>query len=382
MLNKQQGAYHLTYTCQCWLGLRLEFAGSMIVACACLVAVWQHSIRGADEHFAGLGGLSISFALSVTSTLNFAALQTAALDANMVAVERILEYCKVKGEAARSTSNDESLPPNWPADGKIEFDDVQLKYRPGLPLTLKGLNLSIPPRSKVGVVGRTGAGKSTLMVALLRIVELYGGSIKIDDVDIKSVGLKKLRSKIAVIPQDPVLFSGTVRTNLDPFDEYEDVRLFEVLGHVGLYVSLDKVASSSSLSSIGSEKAAGGAGRTQHIKSLSEEVSEGGTNFSVGQRQLLVIARAMLTGATLVIMDEATASVDADTDARIQRVFRSEFKDATCITVAHRLNTIMDSDLVLVMDSGRAAEFDKPSTLLTNEDGIFKSLVDAWEEEN
>merc|ERR1719296_349368 len=143
---------------------------------------------------------------------------------------------------------------------------------------------------------------------------------------------------------------------------------------------MDRSSSRLSLSSHGSDKRAGG--RAQPIKSLSEEVAEGGTNFSVGQRQLLVISRAMLTGASIVIMDEATASVDADTDARIQRVFRSEFKNATCITIAHRLNTIMDSDLVLVMDDGRAAEFDKPSSLLSKEGGIFKSLVDAWEEEN
>lgn len=276
--------------------------------------------------------------------------------------------------------SDDSLPSNWPVEGRIEFTGVKMNYRPNLPLVLKGLNISIPAMSKVGVVGRTGAGKSTLMVALLRIVELYSGSIKIDGVDIRNVGLKKLRSAIAVIPQDPVLFSGTVRTNLDPFDDYDDDRLFEVLEHVGLYVRMEKVLSKLSLSSLASEKQAGG--RAQAIKSLSDEVSEGGANFSVGQRQLLVIARAMLTGASIVIMDEATASVDADTDARIQRVFRTEFKNATCITVAHRLNTIMDSDLVLVMDDGKAAEFDKPSSLLSNADGIFKSLVDAWEEEN
>jgi ABC-type multidrug transport system fused ATPase/permease subunit len=177
-----------------------------------------------------------------------------------------------------------------------------------------------------------------------------------------------------------VLFSGTIRTNLDPFSEYDDTRLFQVLEHVGLYSPLDKISSTPSLSTLGSETKAASGGRTQPVKSLSEEVSSGGNNFSVGQRQLIVIARAMLTGARIVIMDEATSSVDADTDARIQKVFRSEFHSATCITVAHRLNTIMDSDYVLVMDDGRAAEFDKPSNLLSKEDGIFRSLVDAWEE--
>lgn len=165
-----------------------------------------------------------------------------------------------------------------------------------------------------------------------------------------------------------------------------------MLEHVGLYSPMERVSSKQSLSSLGRvsskssltslEKEKWTGGRTQPVKSLSDEVSEGGTNFSVGQRQLLVIARAMLTGARIVVMDEATASVDADTDARIQRVFRAEFAEATCITVAHRLNTIMDSDLVLVMDDGRAAEFDKPSSLLAQEGGIFKGLVDAWEEEN
>lgn len=226
-----------------------------------------------------------------------------------------------------------------------------------------------------------GAGKSTLMVALLRIVELDAGTIAIDGVNIKNVGLKKLRSNIAVIPQDPVLFSGTVRTNLDPFSEFNDEKLFEVLNHVGLYNPMERVSSKLSLSSQDGTAQNKGGGRSQPIRSLSDEVAEGGNNFSVGQRQLLVIARAMLTGAKIVIMDEATASVDADTDARIQRVFRQEFKEATCITVAHRLNTIMDSDFVLVMDDGRAAEFDKPSALLSK-GGIFKGLVDAWEEEN
>lgn len=349
----------------------------MIVMSACLVAVLGHNQLAGNENFAGLAGLSISFALSITSTLNWTVRMASDVEGNFIAVERIQQYTSIVGEAPRLTSVDETLAMDWPVDGRIQFIDTKMRYRPGLPLVLKGLNISIPARSKVGVVGRTGAGKSTLMVALLRIVELASGSIKIDGIDIKSLGLKKLRSIIAVIPQDPVLFSGTIRTNLDPFSEYDDARLFQVLEHVGLYSPLGKSSSQLSLSS--ETKAASG-GRTQPVKSLSEEVSSGGNNFSVGQRQLIVIARAMLTGARIVIMDEATASVDADTDARIQKVFCSEFNNATCITVAHRLNTIMDSDYVLVMDDGRAAEFDTPSNLLSKEDGIFRSLVDAWEE--
>lgn len=217
------------------------------------------------------------------------------------------------------------------------------------------------------------------MVSLLRIVELCAGSIKIDGIDISKIGLNTLRSKIAVIPQDPVLFSGSIRTNLDPFYEYEDHRLHEALERVGLLkqsnTNIPLSQSNASLSSLKS------AVISPAIQSLADEVLEGGSNFSVGQRQLLVIARALLHGAQIVIMDEATASVDADTDARIQNVIRTEFKDSTCITIAHRINTILDSDYILVMDDGRAAEFDRPDTLL-KKGGLFRDLVDAWEKDH
>ena len=211
-----------------------------------------------------------------------------------------------------------------------------------------------------------GAGKSTLMVSILRIVELAEGNILIDGQDTRKVGLAKLRSNIAVIPQDPVLYSGTVRTNLDPFDDFPDDKLYEVLDRVGLYTTTTASSSSMSLSSLGQAR----------VESLSDEITEGGTNFSVGQRQLLVIARALLHGSKLVIMDEATAAVDAETDAAIQKVMRLEFKEATVITVAHRINTIMDSNYILVMKDGSAAEFDTPGKLL-EKGGLFRDLVQA-----
>lgn len=213
------------------------------------------------------------------------------------------------------------------------------------------------------------------MISLLRLVELDSGKITIDGIDTSRIGMKLLRSKISVIPQDPVLFTGTVRSNLDPFHEYEDEKLHGILQRVGLEKSLKRVSSVNSLSSLS------GAPTTSFIKSLSDEVSEGGSNFSVGQRQLLVISRALLCGAKIVIMDEATASVDAETDSRIQRVMKTEFKNATCITIAHRINTILDSDYILVMDDGLAAEFDSPEKLM-KKGGLFKDLVDAWEEGN
>eukprot|EP00560_Eucampia_antarctica_P007002 CAMPEP_0197828720 /NCGR_PEP_ID=MMETSP1437-20131217/5242_1 /TAXON_ID=49252 ORGANISM="Eucampia antarctica, Strain CCMP1452" /NCGR_SAMPLE_ID=MMETSP1437 /ASSEMBLY_ACC=CAM_ASM_001096 /LENGTH=1315 /DNA_ID=CAMNT_0043430055 /DNA_START=350 /DNA_END=4300 /DNA_ORIENTATION=+ len=385
MLDEQQTAYFLTCTAQCWLAVRLEMAGTMIILSACLFAVLEHSSRGGSESFAGLAGLSISFALSVTQSLNWSVRMSSDLEANMIALERVLQYCNIPTEADHYLESDEKIDPSWPKEGAISFSEVKLNYRPNLPLVLKGLDINIPAMSKIGVVGRTGAGKSTLMVSLLRIVELREGSIFIDGVNISKIGLNLLRSKMAVVPQDPVLFSGTVRSNLDPFYEYSDNKLNEALKRVGLMKestsnenegrSMPRTLSSSSLHSLSSRKA------TESVRSLSDVILEGGSNFSVGQRQLLVFARALLCGAKIVIMDEATASVDADTDARIQRVMRTEFHDSTCIIVAHRLNTIMDSDYILVMNDGRAVEFDTPKQLI-NAGGYFKELVDAWEEDH
>lgn len=374
MLDAQQNAYFLTFTGQCWLAVRLELVGTVIITFSCLCAVIRHIEIGGSKAFASLAGLAISFALSVTQSLNWSVRMASDLEANMVAVERLEQYCQIPSEAARKTDFDDSpsMDVNWPTNGKIEFRNAELRYRKGLPLVLKGLNLVIPGRSKVGVVGRTGAGKSTLMVALMRIVELAGGSIMIDDVDIKKLGLTHVRSRIAVIPQDPVLFSGTVRINLDPFNECDDLKLYEVLRRVGLY------SNPSSMNLLEESLA------TQNmtpIHSLNDPVLEGGQNFSTGQRQLLVIARALLSQASIVIMDEATAAVDADTDSKIQKIMREDFANATCITIAHRLNTIMDSDYILMMHDGRAAEFDKPMALL-DKGGMFKDLVDAWEEEH
>jgi len=392
-LDNQQHAYYLTCASQCWLAIRLELVGTLVITFACLCSVLQHGRKGGNEAFAGLAGLSISFSLSVTQSLNWAVRMASDFEANMVSVERIEQYSKLPSEAPRKCDKDLSLPPSWPSSGEIDFVQTKLRYRLGLPLVLKGLDIHIPARSKVGVVGRTGAGKSTLMVALLRIVELDSGRILIDGVDIRTVGLAKLRSKIAVIPQDPVLFSvsrlhwvllcpsltmrhsypsrhsfiqGTIRTNLCPFQEHPDSRLYNVLTRVGLFSAAPRSSSYNSLSSLAQNP----------VQSLDDVVSEGGSNFSVGQRQLLVIARALLNQCSLVIMDEATASVDPDTDSRIQGVMRTEFVNATCITVAHRLNTIMESDLILVMDDGRAAEFDSPKALLER-GGKFAELVEA-----
>uniref|UniRef100_A0A7S4AQQ3 P-loop containing nucleoside triphosphate hydrolase protein n=2 Tax=Pseudo-nitzschia australis TaxID=44445 RepID=A0A7S4AQQ3_9STRA len=371
MLDVQQNAYYLLCVAQCWLAIRLELVGTLIITLACLFPIWHHEYFGADPKFAGLAGIAISYALSITQSLNWSVRMASDLEASMISVERVRSYCQVESEASRDTNEDTRLPESWPSGGSIVFKNASLRYRPGLPRVLKGLDIELPKRSKIGVVGRTGAGKSTLMVSLLRIVELDSGKIFIDGQDTLKIGLTKLRSNIAVIPQDPVLFSGTIRSNLDPFGDFRDDDIFTVLTRVGLFTNTKASTSTDSLSSLG----------LSQLQSLHDIVKEGGSNFSVGQRQLLVIARALLSGASIVIMDEATAAVDADTDARIQKVMRSEFADATCITIAHRINTIMDSDFILVMDNGKAAEFDTPKKLIAK-GGMFRDLVQAASHEH
>lgn len=268
----------------------------------------------------------------------------------MVSAERLNEYIVMQREAEHYREG--GPPANWPPNGKIVFSNVSMRYREGLPLVLKGVSAEICGREKIGIVGRTGSGKTSLVTALLRLVEVSSGRIAIDGVDISEIGLFTLRSRIGVIPQDPVLFSGNVRLNLDPFEQYTDARLLDGLKRLGLFgVSLD------------------------------DRVDDGGGNYSVGQRQMLCICRALLSNSRVIIMDESTASCDVETDALIQKVIREEFSNATVLTIAHRLNTIMDSDRILVLDAGHVAEFDKPSSLLARPDSLFSGLVKNWESE-
>lgn len=230
-----------------------------------------------------------------------------------------------------------------------------MRYRPGLPLVLKGLSFAVRENEKVGIVGRTGSGKSSLIVALYRLVEGTSGTILIDGVDIATLGLEQLRGAMSMIPQDPFLFSGTIRQNIDPFDDVEDdQKIWEALEMVGLR---------------------GVVAETE--QGLGSEVSDNGSNFSQGQRQLFCMARALLKNSKILMLDEATASIDLETDAAIQKTIRTAFKDCTVLTIAHRLDTIMDSDRILVMDGGHVAEFDVPKVLLDDEDGILNALVNS-----
>ncbi|XP_018565536.1 probable multidrug resistance-associated protein lethal(2)03659 [Anoplophora glabripennis] len=301
-----------------------------------------------SEIFAGNVGLALTQSIGLMGMFQWGMRQWSELENQMTSVERIQEYTNITPEADKKSIDPPKL---WPEKGEIKFVKLCLRYSPYDPYVLKDLTFEIKPKEKVGIVGRTGAGKSSLIVALFRLSET-DGTIRIDNVNTKEVPLNVLRSKLSIIPQEPVLFSGTLRKNLDPFDEYNDEVLWNALDEVELKKAI-------------SELSAG----------LDSRISEGGSNFSVGQRQLLCLARAVIRNNKILVMDEATANVDPHTDGLIQSTIRRKFADCTVLTIAHRLHTIMDSDKVLVMDSGRVAEFDHPHTLLQNASGVFTGLV-------
>jgi len=328
-----------------WLAVRLETVGNSIIFAAALFAV-----LGRDSLSPGLVGLSVSYALQVTQTLNWLVRMTSEVETNIVAVERLDEYSKVESEAAWENTST-AVDASWPAEGQISLVNYSTRYRPGLDLVLRDITASFRGGERVGIVGRTGAGKSSLTLGLFRLIEPAAGTIKIDGVDITNLGLHQLRSRLTIIPQDPVLFSGTLRHNLDPFSQYSDEAVWAALrqSHLSDFVS--------GLSS-----------------SLQHEVAEGGENLSVGQRQLICLARALLRKTKVLVLDEATAAVDLETDDLIQSTIRSEFQGCTIITIAHRLNTVLDYDRILVLKEGSIAELDTPRNLMQQDNGIFRGM--------
>ncbi|KAI7833448.1 P-loop containing nucleoside triphosphate hydrolase protein [Kickxella alabastrina] len=271
---------------------------------------------------------------------------------SLISVERIRKYSQLPAEAPEFVQNC-SLSRSWPEQGMVEFKNYSTRYREGLDLVLRNLSFRVLPKQKVGIVGRTGAGKSSLTLALFRVIEAAGGQILIDGEDISQYGLYDVRSKLSIIPQDPVLFAGTVRENLDPFNSHSDQEIWCALEHAHL---ADVVRAKD--------------------EALEFMVAHGGDNFSVGQRQLVCLARALLKRAKVLVLDEATASIDNSTDSIIQESIRKEFKDCTVLTIAHRLNTIVDSDMILVIDGGKVAEYDTPGNLLADKTSLFAHLVE------
>ncbi|KAG1709638.1 hypothetical protein DVH05_020294 [Phytophthora capsici] len=329
-----------------WLAARLDMLSVVII-----VVVTAYLVSTKGQLSAMTAGISLTYSLMLTSVVQWVMRSVDRVDSAMTSVERLLHFRQIPQEE----DSPNCIPIDtaaWPSQGAVKFDNLCLKYRPELPLVLRGVCMDVHGGEKVGICGRTGAGKSSLMIALFRICEFHSGSVSIDGLDISQLKLHELRRSLAIIPQDPVLFSGPLRENLDPFGEYSDAEIWTVLQQVHMADSLAKW----------------GAG-------LDFQVSECGDNLSVGQRQLVCIGRALLKNSKIVVLDEATANVDTATDALIQNTIRETFADKTVLIIAHRINTIMHCNKIAVMDAGQVAEYGAPSELLGQPESIFGSLA-------
>lgn len=331
-----------------WLAVRLRLLSSTIAGLSCVLIILAVSLLGLTP---GVAGLGLTMMLTVTLLLGNTIRSFALLEAGMNSVERVHHYAsQIESEAPGESQN--PPPDEWPAVGEIVISDLEMRYRPGTRLVLRGLSVTVPGGATVGIVGRTGSGKSSLMLALLRIVEAAAGSIVIDGIDISTIGLKELRKKVSIVPQSPVIFSGTIRSNLDPFGRYSDEELWQALERANMKRVVEELDNG-----------------------LDGEVAEYGSNFSQGQRQLLCMARSLLAQAKILLMDEATSAIDYETDAMIQETIRNSFTGCTILTIAHRIQTVIDNDYILVIDAGTVAEFDKPSRLLEDPQSEFSAIV-------
>ncbi|KAI1312939.1 multidrug resistance-associated protein [Xylaria venustula] len=384
-INKQTRPFIFLWGANRWLSFRTDVLGDLVAFFAGVFVII--SLGKIDP---GSAGLSLSYAIGFSENILWLIRLYAMNEQNMNSVERVKEYLDVEQEPA--AVNEHNRPPsNWPAHGSVEFIGYSTRYRKELDPVLKDVTFKIEPREKVGIVGRTGAGKSSLTLAVFRALEAETGKILIDDVDIGLIGLKDLRQAITIVPQDPTLFTGTIRTNLDPFDLYTDEEVFSALrkvhligpSEVPLPVSATQTAPTtfaeeSTSADVGDQIATGASTPSATNKNifldLSSPVAESGSNLSQGQRQLLCLARAMLTAPKVLVMDEATASIDYNTDSKIQETIRE--LNTTIITIAHRLATIVDYDKVLVLDHGSVVEYDHPHELLKKSIGTFKSMCE------
>jgi ABC-type multidrug transport system fused ATPase/permease subunit len=350
-----------------WLGWRLNVIGAVF---SCIVASLIVGYKGMD---AALGGFALTFTLQYNDAIFWLLRHYTEVELGMNSTERIIEYSEIETES----QGGEEVPASWPSQGKMEVENLVVAYAPDLPPVLRRLNFEVKPKERIGVVGRTGAGKSSLTLAIFRFLEATEGTIFVDGLDISKIKLHDLRSRLAIIPQDPVLFSGTVRSNLDPFDERSDMELKDALQRVHLVNSSGD--NTNGTVSPGSASAPAAQNTTRNFNpftSLSSSISEGGQNLSQGQRQLLCLARAIVARPKIMVLDEATSAVDKTTDALIQRSIREEFEDSTLIVIAHRLSTIVDFDRILVLDEGQVVEYDSPRGLVEREGGVFRGMVE------
>jgi len=350
-----QSSWYILLATQ-WMKFRLGLIGVAFTSC---IAAGVAYFPGID---ASLAGFALSFALNFATVAETTISKYTATELDMNSMERILEYIQLETE---STAGDEAEP-SWPSRGHIIFRDLEVAYGQNLPPVLKGLNFEVPSRSRIGIVGRTGSGKSSLTLALFRFLQVRRGYIEIDGVDLNSLKLHDVRSRLAIIPQDPVLFSGTLRSNLDPHDEHNDVALLEVLARVSPTQASSREGSQS---------------RKSIFKNLQSAISRGGSNLSQGEKQLICLARAILTRPKILVLDEATSAVDMETDALIQRSIREEFRDSTVLVVAHRLSTVADFDKVLVLSDGNLVEYDGPRVLAQRKGPFWEMVKESGEDE-
>ncbi|KAI1889792.1 hypothetical protein AGOR_G00166580 [Albula goreensis] len=332
-----------------WLSFRLDFLSALVTLFVALfVILAPNSVSQAMK------GLALSYTMQLTGMLQYVVRLSTELEAKFTSVERLQEYTEGCVSEAPRKIKDANIPGGWPQKGAITFQNYQMRYRENTPIVLNGLNLKIAAKEKLGIVGRTGSGKSSLIAALFRLVEPAGGKIFIDNVDTSLIGLEDLRSNLSVIPQDPVLFIGSVRYNLDPFDDHSDEEIWQALERTYMKESISNLP-----------------------EKLDSAVVENGENFSVGERQLICMARALLRNSKIILLDEATASIDSETDSLIQDTIREAFQDCTMLTIAHRINTVLECDKILVMENGKAEEYDRPEVLMKRPDSLFASLLAA-----
>jgi ABC-type multidrug transport system fused ATPase/permease subunit len=339
-----------------WMKFRLGVLGVAFTFC---IAAGVAYFPGID---ASLAGFALSFALNFASVAETTISKYTATELDMNSMERVLEYIQLETE---STAGDEA-DPSWPSQGHIVFRDLEVAYGKDLPPVLKGLDFEVPSRHRIGIVGRTGSGKSSLTLALFRFLQVRRGCIEIDGINLSSLKLHDVRSRLAIIPQDPVLFSGTLRSNLDPHNEHNDVALLEVLERVTPTQAASHEESQS---------------RKSIFKNLQSAISRGGSNLSQGEKQLICLARAILTRPKILVLDEATSAVDMETDALIQRSIREEFRDSTVLVVAHRLSTVADFDKILVLSDGNIVEYDEPRVLAQKKGPFWEMVKESGEDE-